>query len=69
MSVSRLFDRVSVCVDLVSVCDRVEIYQVPKEQYPDRYEYVMWGARAFVGEVKRTTTTGTGPGTGTYCTV
>lgn len=22
----------------------------------------MWGARAFVGEVKRTTTTGTGPG-------
>ena len=25
LSVSRLFDRVSVCVDLVSVCDRVEI--------------------------------------------
>ena len=25
LSVSLLFDRVSVCVDLVSVCDRVEI--------------------------------------------
>ena len=51
----RLFDRVSVCVDLVSVCDRVEIYYLGVSEYYFMYQVSM----ASSGGASETTEDGT----------